>query len=167
MRPAEELRYLVLAVQREGNRILAADLRPLGLTPSQAEVLRVLADHQPLTLAGLGELLVCETGGSPSRLVDRLVAMDLVKRESAADDRRRITLSLTSAGEQLSTRVAEVEERLYRTIDDLTDGKPMTDTLVLLRGFADRFPAVQAVERRAHHRGDRVGTALRQPSEPR
>lgn len=54
-------------------RLLAADLRPLGVTPSQAEVLRVLADHQPLTLIGLGELLICETGGSPSRLVDRLV----------------------------------------------------------------------------------------------
>ncbi|MGW5142839.1 MarR family winged helix-turn-helix transcriptional regulator [Nocardia beijingensis] len=155
MRPAEELRYLVLAVQREGNRMLAAELRPLGLTPSQAEVLRVLADHQPLTLAGLGELLVCETGGSPSRLVDRLVAMDLIERESATDDRRRITLSLTPAGEQLSARVAEVEERLYRTIDELTVGKPMTGALELLRGFADRFPAVQAVGRRADRRGNR------------
>src|SRR5204862_2497912 len=73
MTPAEELRYLILALQREGNRLLAAGLRALELTPSQAETLRVLADHQPLTLTGLGELLVCETGDNPSRLVDRLV----------------------------------------------------------------------------------------------
>ncbi|WP_051021274.1 MarR family winged helix-turn-helix transcriptional regulator [Nocardia araoensis] len=155
MRPAEELRYLVLAVQREGNRMLAAELRPLGLTPSQAEVLRVLADYQPLTLAGLGELLVCETGGSPSRLVDRLVAMELIQRESATDDRRRIMLSLTPAGEQLASQVADVEERLYRTIDELTVGKPMTGALELLRGFAEQFPAVQAVGRRADRRGHR------------
>ena len=45
MRTAEELRYLILAIQREGNRLLAADLRPLGITPSQAEVIRVLADQ--------------------------------------------------------------------------------------------------------------------------
>lgn len=44
MRIAEELRYLILAIQREGNRLLAAELRPLGVTPSQAEVLRVLSD---------------------------------------------------------------------------------------------------------------------------
>lgn len=88
MRVAEELRYLILAIQREGNRLLAAELRPLGVTPSQAEVLRVLSDHQPLTLNALGELLVCETGNSPSRLVDRLVAQDLVQRDTDPHDRR-------------------------------------------------------------------------------
>jgi len=53
MRPAEELRYLILAIQREGNRLFASELRPLGVTPSQAEVLRVLNDHGPLTLTAL------------------------------------------------------------------------------------------------------------------
>ncbi|WP_327111097.1 MarR family transcriptional regulator [Nocardia sp. NBC_01730] len=152
MRRAEELRYLVLAIQREGNRILSADLRPLGLTPSQAEVLRVLTDHQPLALAGLGELLVCETGGSPSRLVDRLVTMGLIKREAALDDRRRITLTLTAEGDRLSSEVAEIEERLYRTIDEVTDGRSVDAALELMRGFARYFPAVQAVGRRAARR---------------
>ncbi|MGH3837690.1 MAG: MarR family transcriptional regulator [Pseudonocardiaceae bacterium] len=102
MRTAEELRYLILAIQREGNRVLAADLRPLGLTPSQAEVLRVLADFQPLTLTGLGELLVCEHGTNPSRLVDRLVSAGLVWRETQADDESRChpppTASASPAG---------------------------------------------------------------------
>lgn len=44
MEPIEELRYLVLAAQREGNRLLADGLQPLGLTPSQAEALRLLED---------------------------------------------------------------------------------------------------------------------------
>jgi DNA-binding MarR family transcriptional regulator len=148
MRRAEELRYLILAIQREGNRLLAAELRPLGVTPSQAEVVRVLADHQPLTLAGLGELLVCETGGSPSRLVDRLVTMGLVDRGEGAQDRRRVTLALTDDGERLATRIAEVEERLYTTIDDLTTGTPVAEALTLLRAFAGAFPAGQAVVRR-------------------
>ena len=88
MKVVEELRYLVLAIQREGNRLLAAELRPLGITPSQAEVLRVLRDHGPMTLNALGGLLVCETGNSPSRLVDRLVAQGLVKRGIDKVDRR-------------------------------------------------------------------------------
>lgn len=149
MRPAEQLRYLVLAVQREGNRLLAAELRPLGLTPSQAEVVRVLHDHAPLTLQGLGELLVCETGGSPSRLVDRLVATGLVQREASAGDRRWVTLTLTDAGRETATRIAEVEERLYQRIDELTEGTPVDEALVVLRRFAEAFPAGQALARRA------------------
>ena len=69
MRAVEELRYLILAAQREGNRLLAQGLRALGLTPSQAEVLRILSDHQPLTLSALGGLLVCDSGQSPSCLL--------------------------------------------------------------------------------------------------
>ncbi|WP_433757665.1 MarR family winged helix-turn-helix transcriptional regulator [Nocardia sp. CA-135398] len=153
MRPAEELRYLILAIQREGNRKLSSELRPLGLTPSQAEVLRVLADHEPLTLTGLGDLLVCETGGSPSRLVDRLVAMDLIDKQAGSVDRRQITLGLTSAGRRLAAEVAQVEERLYGAIDTATTGRPVDETLQLLRGFAADFPAVRAVERRASLQG--------------
>jgi len=149
MRPAEELRYLVLAVQREGNRLLAADLRPLGVTPSQAEVLRVLGDHQPLTLAGLGELLVCETGTSPSRLVDRLVAQGLVEREADTDDRRYVRLVLSTDGRKLLRRIAAVEDRLYERIDELTAGTDVEGALRTLRGVAGAFPAGQALARRS------------------
>jgi MarR family len=95
MREVQELRYLILALQREGHRLFAARLRPLGLTPAQAETLTMLAVRQPLTLGGLGDLLVCDSGASPSRLVERLVAAGLVRREAEAADRRQILLSLT------------------------------------------------------------------------
>lgn len=148
MRAAEELRYLILAIQREGSRILAAQLRPLGVTPSQAEVLRVLAEQQPLTLLGLGQLLVCETGGSPSRLVDRLVAAGLVHRHTDPTDRRQVTLSLTNRGERVATQIKAAEQRLYEIIDAHTDGQPIEHTLTLLRAVARAFPAGQALARR-------------------
>lgn len=148
MRVAEELRYLILAIQREGNRLLAAELRPLGVTPSQAEVLRVLSDHQPLTLNALGGLLVCETGNSPSRLVDRLVAQGLVQRDIDPHDRRYVTLGLTADGKRLSRRITLVEDRLYGTIDDLIAGQPVDKALSMLRALASAFPAGHAVARR-------------------
>lgn len=148
MRTAEELRYLVLAVQREGNRVLAAELKPLGVTPSQAEVVRVLSDHQPLTLAGLGELLVCETGGSPSRLVDRLVARRLVHRQPAGTDRRQVALTLTGEGERVAALVRNAEEQLYRVIDELTRGEPVREAITILWALAAAFPAGQALARR-------------------
>ncbi|HEY2673602.1 MAG TPA: MarR family transcriptional regulator [Rugosimonospora sp.] len=152
MTPAEELRYLILAIQREGNRLYAADLRPLDLTPSQAEVLRVLSDHQPLTMSGLGELLVCETGDNPSRLVDRLVRTGLVNREPDPTDRRHVTLTLTPAGDRLADRVATVEARLHHTIETLIADQPVEPTITLLRAFASAFPAGQALARRREHR---------------
>jgi DNA-binding MarR family transcriptional regulator len=148
MKPIEELRYLILAVQREGNRLLAAELRPLGLTPSQAEVLRVLHDHQPLTLSALGGLLVCETTASPSRLVDRLVSQGLVQRTTGADDRRFIRLTLTPDGQRLERQIELVEDRLYDTLERLTENQPIDETLRLLRSVADAFPAGQALARR-------------------
>lgn len=148
MRVAEELRYLILAIQREGNRLFAAELRPLGVTPSQAEVLRVLRDHGPLTLSALGELLVCETGTSPSRLVDRMVAQGLVRRDQGSTDRRYVELSLTADGKRLSGRVTMAEERLYQALDDAVGGRPTGPALELLRTLADAFPAGAAVARR-------------------
>ena len=148
MRVAEELRYLILAIQREGNRLLAAELRPLDLTPSQAEVLRVLRDHGPMTLTALGDLLVCETGNSPSRLVERLVARGLVQRDQDPVDRRSLALNLTSEGRRLSRRVVTCEERLYRVIDDLVAEQPVDQVIQTLRSLADVFPSGQALARR-------------------
>lgn len=148
MKVAEELRYLILAIQREGNRLLAAELRPLGVTPSQGEVLRVLRDHGPLTLSALGGLLVCETGNSPSRLVDRLVAQGLVQRDTDPDDRRYLALSLTPEGKALSKRIAVVEEKLHDTIAQLVTGQPVAETVTTLRALADAFPAGKALARR-------------------
>ncbi|MFG1818551.1 MarR family winged helix-turn-helix transcriptional regulator [Kribbella sp. NPDC049174] len=148
MKTAEELRYLILAIQREGNRLLAAELRPLGLTPSQAEVLRVLGDHGPLTLSALGGLLVCETGNSPSRLVDRLVAQGLIQRDTDPNDRRYLALSLTVEGRQLSSRVATAEDVLHQAIDDLVAGQAVDQTINTLRVLAEAFPAGEALARR-------------------
>jgi DNA-binding MarR family transcriptional regulator len=147
MRTAEELRYLVLAANSEGKRQLAQQLRPLGLTPSQAEVLRVLADHAPLTLSGLGSLLVCESGSSPSRLVDRVVAQGLVNRRPGTADGREVELTLTPEGERLAVEVAVIEEAMYATIDAMT-GDNVDVTLGFLRTFTSGSPSGQALARR-------------------
>jgi len=148
MKAAEELRYLVLAAQREGNRLLAQSLRPLDLTPSQAEVLRVLADHGPLTLSGLGDLLVCETGTNPSRLVDRLVSKGAVDRRHGQEDRREVELVLSTVGRQLARQVQQIEDVIYHRIDDALGGQDVEATLDLLRRFVADLPAGKALTRR-------------------
>jgi MarR family transcriptional regulator, organic hydroperoxide resistance regulator len=148
MNEVEELRYLVLAAQREGNRMLAQGLRPLGLTPSQAEVLRVLQDHQPLSLMELGRLLVCETG-SPSRLVNGLVGAGLVERTPSEADKRMVTLSLTHKGEEAASGVSAVEAPLHSTISEAFDGDELSGTLAALRRLVAGRPAGEALARRS------------------
>src|SRR6185369_14391199 len=149
MRPVEELRYLILAVQREGNRQLAQALRPHGVTPAQAEVLRLLQERQPLTLSGLGELLVCESGTNPSRLVDRLVAADLVNRVPGEFDRRQVELTLTAAGQRLARRVAGIEDEIHRQLEKAGSARELSAVIGYLRKLADDSPAGQAVALRA------------------
>src|SRR5690348_5064077 len=130
MTPIEELRYLILAAQREGNRLFADALRPLRLTSSQAEVLRVLQDHEPLSLIALGDLLVCETG-SPSRLVQGLVEDGLVERLPSPTDKRMVTLTLTDAGRESATNVGAVEAQFYEATASLVKDAPLPEILGL------------------------------------
>ncbi|NED99941.1 MarR family winged helix-turn-helix transcriptional regulator [Phytoactinopolyspora halotolerans] len=148
MREVTELRYLILALQREGNRQLATDLRPLGLTPSQAETLGLLAEREPLTLNGLGEMLVCESGTNPSRIVDRLVSAGLVRRVPNPEDRRQVLLTLTDHGRELARQVVEVEQRLEDRLVALIGDRPVAPALTLLRDMAAQVPAGRALDRR-------------------
>ena len=111
----EQLRYRVLAAQRDGNRTLASLLKPLGVTPAQAEVLRVLDAPEPLTLSRIGERIVCEPG-SPSRLVSSLVEAGLVVRRAHPSDARATTLELTAHGRERARQVAAVERRFYEEL---------------------------------------------------
>jgi MarR family transcriptional regulator, organic hydroperoxide resistance regulator len=147
MQPIEELRYLILAAQREGNRLFAEALRPLRPTPSQAEVLRVLQDHEPLSLIALGDLLVCETG-SPSRLVQGLVEDGLVERTPSSTDKRMVTLTLTDLGRETAANVSAVEAQFYEANARLVQDAPLPEILGLLWRFVEGKPAGMALARR-------------------
>src|SRR6476646_7784052 len=71
--------------------------RDLGLTPSQAGVLRLLGRSPGLSQRSLADRL----GAVPSRvvpLIDSLEARGLVERVRSSTDRRNYELRLTAAG---------------------------------------------------------------------
>ena len=154
MRKAEHLRFAILAAQREGNRLLTQALKPHGITPSQAEVLRLLQQHGTLSLNGLGQLLVCESGTNPSRLVDRVVAAGLVERRADAADRRYLQLTLTPEGERLATAVAGIEEDLYSFLDAASSGMDTDAVLGLLHNLIDPLPSGKALNKRLNPERD-------------
>jgi DNA-binding MarR family transcriptional regulator len=112
--------------------MLGEGLRHVTLTPAQAEVLEVLSQRAPLTLAELGRLLVCETG-SPSRLVDALVSRGLVSRESGGQDRRVVALRLTSDGQQALVGAGAAVRRLDAFIGERLTAEEVAELVHLLR----------------------------------
>ncbi|HEY4036864.1 MAG TPA: MarR family transcriptional regulator [Ktedonobacteraceae bacterium] len=144
---ANELRYLILAAQREGSRLFAEQIRPLGLTPAQAEVLTVLHEAQPLSLIEVGERLVCEAG-SPSRLVDGMVHAELVERIPSSTDQRKVSLTLTERGEHLYQQVAQIEQFFTHLVSSWDDQATLDTVVSALWQFVGDKPAGRALARR-------------------
>jgi DNA-binding MarR family transcriptional regulator len=142
-----ELAFLVKAGQRELDRRANEALRPLGLTGVQGDALTVLREAGPLSLKELGELLIAEAG-HPSRLVDRLVEAGLVERGAAADDRRRVVLSLTRRGRAVEERVARARGELLDLARTLVAGRDLGPTIDLLRDLIQYSAYADLVERR-------------------
>jgi MarR family transcriptional regulator, organic hydroperoxide resistance regulator len=148
MDATEELRYLVLGAQREGARALTDLLRPIGLTPAQAEVLAVVRDaRQPLTVREIGERLVCE-GGSPSRLVASVVDAGLLQRGEREGDRRAVELSLTPDGTNAARAVAEAERELHAWLSSSLSEREIDAAVSALRKLVDGRQTGTAIARR-------------------
>lgn len=138
---AERSRYLILALQRQGNRELAELLAPLGLTTSQAEALEVIGDYGPLTTVRVGSLLVCESG-SPSRLLKTLADKGLTIRSTPVDNRRVTLHALTPAGKDTLQKVREVTGKFHALIAsrqhaEVSDNDMRKMTAVLARFLTD------------------------------
>jgi DNA-binding MarR family transcriptional regulator len=136
-----------MAAERAGGRIIAAGLKPFGLTSAQAEVLHVLCEFAPVSLSTLGGLLVCESG-SPSRLVAGLVQRGLVDRAVAAHDARIIELSLSAEGQALLDQLRGLDDILTQKIAASLTPKEIEVMVKGLRHLLRETPPGQAVARR-------------------
>lgn len=150
MRRAEEFRYVVLAAQREGNRLLSLALQELGLTPAWAEAIVILDERSPLTVKELGDLLVCE-GSHPSRLVERMVQAGLVERAASSTDTRAVELRLSTAAQDLVPKVRAIEDALYGLIDATLPEAAVATVIETLSTVVSGSPSGAALERRRRH----------------
>jgi DNA-binding MarR family transcriptional regulator len=145
--PLFELGLGVKALQRELERLSNEAMRPLGLTGAQADALVVIGQAGPLSLKDLGELLIAEAG-HPSRLVDRLVEAGYVERRPAAEDRRRVQLSLTPAGRRIERRVEVARQRVLEAIRELLGDRDMEPALELMHDFLQHTSYADLIARR-------------------
>lgn len=87
-----ELRRIVRALDLQSKQ-----LQKVGLTGSQLMVLRALTSQGPLTANQLSRA-VNLSQGTITTVLDHLELKTLIRRERNAEDKRRLTITLTEAG---------------------------------------------------------------------
>jgi DNA-binding MarR family transcriptional regulator len=149
VKPAEQTRYQILAIQREGNRLFAQQLAVAEVTPSQAEVISLLARFGTLSLNALGEMLVCETGDSPSRLISRMVSGGLVEKVKDSNDGRAIVISLTAKGHDVFDSVVKPSEAaLHGMIESIFSAPELDELLASLTRLSSALGSDKAIRAR-------------------
>lgn len=96
-----------------GNAVVARILAPHGLSLAQWAVLQCLWRNGSLKLSDIARL----TGNDPpatSRLVDRMIAAELVGRTVDRTDRRAVTIALAPKGEALRHL-----EKVYEQVNEI------------------------------------------------
>jgi MarR family transcriptional regulator, organic hydroperoxide resistance regulator len=118
-RLTDQLAYIVASVNRQLEEELQERLRPEGVPIDQLRVLEALDRGVALPMGELAEHALVEAP-TLTKIVDRMVSESLVFRSPDPHDRRRVLISLASAGKLLCTRLRRVsqeqEERLVRQL---------------------------------------------------
>jgi DNA-binding MarR family transcriptional regulator len=115
---------------------LDSELQPFGITGMQFAIVKNLADGSATTAADLCRLLHYDAG-SMTRLVDRLEEKGLIRRERSEEDRRVVSLLVTSAGRGVLPRL---RDSAARVIQRLLVGFSASE-VNHLRGLLDRMIA--------------------------
>ncbi|MFB7305163.1 MarR family winged helix-turn-helix transcriptional regulator [Heyndrickxia sporothermodurans] len=143
----ESIRFLILAAQRGGERILQDLTKSIGITPAQSEVLHILDRFEPLSLKELGSLLICESG-SPSRLVNTMVNDGLVARKENEKDRRYVTLHLTQLGKEKVSQMKNMEEKMYDIMLTTFDSNKLSALHDALINVFKDHPSAEVLKKR-------------------
>lgn len=92
-----------------------------GLSPSQFNVLRILrGQHPKMANIGLIKERLIDRSSDVSRIVDRLVAKDLIHRNECPNDRRQKDVIISDKGLDLLTKMDACEQELDAKLQHLT-----------------------------------------------
>lgn len=113
-------------------------LKPLGISSQQFNILRILRGMhpQPASIKLLTERMIDKMSNA-SRLVDKLLAKDLVQRNESGADRRRVDVVITDKGLQILEKASiAVEDSLHQEMAKLSEEEAtlLNELLDQLRG---------------------------------
>ena len=111
--------FRFIRLNRRATNAVAAELKELGLSIPQFDLLSTLTEREGMSQQELAERLYV-TKGNVSGLLDRMVEAGLVERRSIPGDRRSNALYLTAKGRDLANRgIAAQRAYVMRTLGTL------------------------------------------------
>lgn len=113
-RIVQGLAKVSLALKTQGQASASA----AGLSPTQAQILVLVAGAEPVRLADLAETLAI-TPATASDAVQALAAKGLLRRRRDPADRRALALGLTPAGRRLAQELAHWPDFLAAAVESL------------------------------------------------
>lgn len=138
--------FRFLRLNRRVTVAVAGELREVGLSIPQFDVLSTLTEQQGLTQQDLAARLYV-TKGNVSGLIDRLVDAGLVERHPIPGDRRSHALHLTARGADLARRGMAVQEGYVRRTFGRLPPEAIAEferLILLWRGYAREDSETQA-----------------------
>jgi len=113
--------FRVIRLHRRALNTVASELKAIGLSIPQFDLLSTLTEREGLSQQELAERLYV-TKGNVSGLLDRMVEADLVERRSIPGDRRSNALYLTKKGRDLAEKgIAAQRAYVQRTLGSLPE----------------------------------------------
>ena len=109
---------LLTAVERRLTAAVAADLDDEGVTVEQWRVLKGLSHREGRSMSDIASSAMLPAP-TLTKVVDRLVAENLVHRRSDPFDRRRVLVLLTPRGQALRSRLDEILQQHRFRMEDV------------------------------------------------
>jgi len=96
------------------------------ITPQQYNILRILrGSNEPLSTLQIRDRMLDKMSDT-SRIVDRLIAKNLVKKQTAARDKRLVDISITESGNELLHKLDSREEELDKMLKSISEEEAET-----------------------------------------
>ncbi len=133
---------LITAVERQLTGAVAADLEHEGVTVEQWRVLEGLSHRDGRAMSDIASRAMLPAP-TLTKIVDRLVAGNLVHRRSHPYDRRRVLVLLTPRGRALRTRLDQVVQRHLTEMEQVLGAsglEQLTDLLARLQAATAESP---------------------------
>ncbi|AWM86485.1 MarR family transcriptional regulator [Microvirga sp. 17 mud 1-3] len=134
--------FRFIRLHRRATNTVATELKALGLSIPQFDLLSTLTEQEGLSQQELAERLYV-TKGNVSGLLDRMVEADLVERRAIPGDRRSNALYLTPKGRALAERgIAAQRSYVEGTLGSLPP-EDLADLERIVLAWRDRARAAE------------------------
>ncbi|MGR8825931.1 MarR family winged helix-turn-helix transcriptional regulator [Leuconostoc mesenteroides] len=129
MEKIEKLRYLIKALDVEGENHFAKLLSTIGITPTQNEILKILKAYGSLSISEIGELLICGSD-NPSRVIQRLLLKKLIIKQKDLTDSRKNNILITEKGVNVLIEATKIEKKFNNNILEKLENIITVDELI-------------------------------------